>query len=92
MIHFFSPNPRSGAELCREKISKNPGRDDQDFGHLVQPVQLFESTKFRDWPTLTCYISLLVHAIGLIHILYHFVERNESCKTLKFKRTFHAKE
>ncbi len=32
---------------------------------LVQPVQLFESTKFRDyWSTLTCHISWLVHAIN----------------------------
>ena len=59
---LFSPNPRSGVGFCREKNSKNSGRDGQICGHLVQPVQLFESTKFRDYtPTLTCYISWLVH-------------------------------
>ena len=55
---LFSPNPRSGAGFCREKNSKNSGRNGKSCGHLVQPVQLFESTKFCDYgSTLTCYIS-----------------------------------
>jgi hypothetical protein len=35
---LFSPNPR------REKNYKNSCRDVKNCGHLVQPVQLFEST------------------------------------------------
>jgi hypothetical protein len=31
------------------KISKNSGRDGKNFDYLVQPVQLFESKKFRDY-------------------------------------------
>jgi hypothetical protein len=44
---LFPPNPRSGVGFCREKKSKTSGRDGQSCSHLVQPVQLFESTKFR---------------------------------------------
>ncbi len=47
--------------LCRKINSKNSGRDGWSCGHLVQPVQLFESSKFCDYgSTLTCYISWLV--------------------------------
>ncbi len=47
--------------FCREKNSKTSGWDGKSFGHLVQPVQRFESSKFRHyWSTLTCYISWLV--------------------------------
>ncbi len=49
---------------CQIKHNKT-----KNCGDLVQPVQLFESTKFRDyWPTLTCYIFWLMHVIGLIYI------------------------
>ncbi len=54
---LFLPNPRSGVGFCREKNSNNSGRDGKSCGHLVQPVQLFESTKFCDGSTLTCLIS-----------------------------------
>jgi hypothetical protein len=43
----------------------------EKIGHLVQPVQLFESTKFCDyWPILAWYISWLVHGINMIHIRF----------------------
>ena len=35
--------------FCREKNFKNSARLSQNSGHLVQPVQLFESTNFRDY-------------------------------------------
>jgi hypothetical protein len=55
---LFSPNPPSGWGFFREKNSKNSGGDGKNCGHLVQPVQLFESTKFCDYgSTLTCFIS-----------------------------------
>ena len=65
-VNFFLLNL---CGFCREKNSKNSGRGGKNSGHLVQPVQLFESTKFRDYtPTLTCYIFWLVHAIGMVYI------------------------
>ncbi len=57
---LFSPKPRSGVGFCREKNSKNYDRNGKNCSHLIQPVLLFESTKFRDyWSTLTSYISWL---------------------------------
>jgi hypothetical protein len=55
------PTKPSRVGFCREKNSKNFGRDGKSCGHLVQSVQLFESTQFRDcWSTFICYISWLV--------------------------------
>ncbi len=82
--------------------SKNSSPDSKKLW-LVQPVQRFKSTKFREnWPTLTCYISWQVHAISLIRIPFcrAFSELSKpcihlvsyacriSCKMLKFRKKF----
>jgi hypothetical protein len=41
----FLTKPTQWGWVCREKNSQNSGRDGKNCGHLVQPVQLFESTK-----------------------------------------------
>ncbi len=65
------------SKKIKEKNCKNSGRDDQNFGHFVQPVQWFKVSKFREnSPTLSCNISWQVHAIGIIYM--SFVERSKS--------------
>jgi hypothetical protein len=67
-IYFFELRMSCWFETFLIKMSKN-------FGHLVQPVQLFKNSKFRDyWPTLTSYISCL--CMQLAWIIYYFEERN----------------
>jgi hypothetical protein len=53
----FLTNPTHWCWVLKRKNSSK-----KNCGHLVQPVQLFESAKFRDiWSTLTCYISYFLY-------------------------------
>jgi hypothetical protein len=88
---LFSPNPRSGVGFCRENSSNNSGWDGQNCGHLVQPLQLFESTTAATTAaskavstavtnTITIALSVSITIIllkVLLFLLYFFYLQNE---------------